>query len=168
MKIYEEVNSYELPQHLWSGGKESYDRLIQMGATSDSIYDAIVELVCGGDEDEAVDITSVNDALWFDFDSIREHLGLVDWDEDFPEVDLESGIDILINRFHDPETEDDELENVTKLLNAATDLKHELNKCKEAEEISDKLKDLIEKVKDLDEDMLFDFDDLEEFIEKVD
>ncbi len=167
MKIYEEVNSYELPEHLWSGGKDAYDRLIEMGATSDSIYDAVVELLCGGDEDEAVDITSVNNALWFDFDSIREYLGLVDWDEDFPDVDLESGINILIDKFHDPEIDDDERERNTELLNAANDLKHELSKCREEKEISDKLKDLIEKVNELDEDLLFDFDDLEEFIEKV-
>ena len=167
MKIYEEVNSYELPEHLWSGGKESYNRLREMGATSDSIYDAVVELLCGGDEDEAVDITSVNDALWFDFDSFKEYLGFVDWDEDFPELDLNGGIDSL-RRFIEDEDEDEEAKSRAKeLIGVIQDLKEEIKKCREAEEVSARLQELIETAKELDDNLEFDFDDLEEFIEKV-
>lgn len=163
MEIRQEVSASKLGDMLWSGGKEHWNWLLDLGASEDAIMSHLEEVFPDG-----ADLTAVNDYIWFDSDSIREYLGLVNWDEDFPDVDLSRGINILIDRFHDSDIDGDERKNNTDLLNAANDLEYELDKCKREKKISDKLKDLIEKVRDLDEDLLFDLDDLEEFIEKVD
>ena len=139
-----------------------------MGATPNSIHDAIVELVCGGDEDKAVDLTYVNDTLWHDFDSVKEYLGLVDWFDDFPELDFNGGISILRGVIEDEDEYDEEDKSRAKeLIGVIQDLKEEIKKCREAKEVSARLQELIEKAKDLDDHLAFDFDDLEEFIEKV-
>lgn len=166
MRVYVDINEHDLPDHLWGQGRKNYDYLMEMGASAESIYNAILELECEGDEEKAVEDVQINDLIWHDFDMVKDYIGLVDWD-DMPEVDLESGINTLIERFHDSDIDEDERKNNTELLNIANDLDVELDKCRSEKEISDKLTDLIERAEDLDEDGLFDFEELKEFIEKV-
>lgn len=167
MRVYEDINEYELEDHLWSGGKTSYSMLKEMGASDGDIYNALLELCADGDEDKAVDMTLVNDTLWHDFDSVKEYLGLVSWEDDFPEVDF-SGMDELHASANDEDLDEETREEAGKLFDLAQKLQGELESCRKAKEVSSELEDLIEQVEDLDSEWReFDFEELKEFIEKV-
>lgn len=75
MKYYKEesLDSFEA----WSGGKDTLDTLIEKGDV-DSVECLIEELqMC----DEPWSDTQVNDFLWFERDTIAQHLGYSDWEE---------------------------------------------------------------------------------------
>lgn len=62
----------------WSGGKDTLDTLREKGDV-DSVESLIEELQnCEG---ETWSETEVNDFLWFERDTIAQHLGYSDWDE---------------------------------------------------------------------------------------
>lgn len=60
----------------WSGGMDTLDTLIEKG-DCDAVECLIEELSCGSEWSD----TSVNDFLWFERDTIAQHLGYSDWDE---------------------------------------------------------------------------------------
>lgn len=60
----------------WSGGKDTLDTLIEKG-DCDSVEQLIDELFC---DSETPTETEINDFLWFDRDTIAEHLGYKDWE----------------------------------------------------------------------------------------
>lgn len=62
----------------WSGGKDTLDTLIEKG-DCDAVECLIEELASAGEEGWTR--TGVNDFLWFERDTIAEHLGYSDWDE---------------------------------------------------------------------------------------
>ena len=61
----------------WAGGKDTLDVLIEKG-DCDEVQSLIEDMFCGG-HDVPAD-TEINDFLWFDRDTIAEHLGYKDWD----------------------------------------------------------------------------------------
>ena len=61
----------------WSGGKDTLDTLREKG-DCDAVECLIEELyMC----DEPWTDTNINDFLWFERDTIAQHLGYSDWDE---------------------------------------------------------------------------------------
>lgn len=75
MKYYVEdsLDNFEA----WSGGKDTLDTLREKGDV-DSVECLIEELqMC----DEPWSDTNINDFLWFERDTIAQHLGYSDWDE---------------------------------------------------------------------------------------
>jgi hypothetical protein len=74
MKYYieESLDNFEA----WSGGKDTLDVLIENG-DCDAVECLIEELYC----DDAPSQTAINDFLWFERDTIAEHLGYDSWDE---------------------------------------------------------------------------------------
>ena len=62
----------------WSGGKDTLDTLREKG-DCDAVECLIEELcMCGG---EPWTDTTINDFLWFERDTIAQHLGCSNWDE---------------------------------------------------------------------------------------
>ena len=59
----------------WSGGKDTLDVLIEKDVC-DEVQSFIEELYC----DEIPTETEINDFLWFERDTIAQHLGYDDWD----------------------------------------------------------------------------------------
>ena len=76
MKISKEINEHELREELWGQGRENYNELIELGADEEDIYNAALEYMAGGDENEPVDATELNDLFWFDIENLKEFLGL--------------------------------------------------------------------------------------------
>ena len=76
MKYYKEesLDSFEA----WSGGKDTLDVLIEKG-DCDAV-ESFIEEIQGVDCSEWSE-TTVNDFLWFERDTIAQHLGYSDWDE---------------------------------------------------------------------------------------
>ena len=76
MKYYVEdsLDNFEA----WSGGKDTLDTLREKGDV-DSVECLIEELQ--GCDGEVWSDTAVNDFLWFERDTIAQHLGYSDWDE---------------------------------------------------------------------------------------
>ena len=74
MKYYveESLDNFEA----WSGGKDTLDTLREKGDV-DSVECLIEEMFF----DETPSQTQVNDFLWFERDTIAQHLGYSDWDE---------------------------------------------------------------------------------------
>ena len=62
----------------WSGGKDTLDTLREKGDV-DSVESLIEEMQ--GCSDEEWSDTGINDFLWFERDTIAQHLGYSDWDE---------------------------------------------------------------------------------------
>lgn len=62
----------------WSGGKDTLDTLREKGDV-DSVECLIEELA--STSEEGWSDTQVNDFLWFERDTIAQHLGYSDWDE---------------------------------------------------------------------------------------
>lgn len=60
----------------WSGGRDTLDTLIEKG-DCDAVESLIEEIYF----DELPTETEVNDFLWFERDTIAEHLGYNDWEE---------------------------------------------------------------------------------------
>ena len=76
MKYYVEdsLDNFEA----WSGGKDTLDTLREKGDV-DSV-ECLIEELASMSEDGWTD-TNINDFLWFERDTIAQHLGYSDWDE---------------------------------------------------------------------------------------
>lgn len=76
MKYYKEesLDSFEA----WLGGKDTLDVLREKG-DCDAVESFIEEIQ--GVDCSAWSETTVNDFLWFERDTIAQHLGYSDWDE---------------------------------------------------------------------------------------
>ena len=72
MKIYSEksLRNFEF----WSGAKENADELTS--AQLDKVETILEDLY-----PEGMDETQINDLFWFDFDTIKEWLGITDEEE---------------------------------------------------------------------------------------
>ena len=72
MKIYSEksLRNFEF----WSGAKENANELT--GAQLDEVETILEDLY-----PEGMDETQINDLFWFDFDTIKEWLGITDEEE---------------------------------------------------------------------------------------
>lgn len=70
--VEESLDNFEA----WSGGKDTLDTLREKGDV-DSVEFLIEEVFF----DETPSQTQVNDFLWFERDTIAQHLGYSDWDE---------------------------------------------------------------------------------------
>ena len=68
--IVKEVNVSELREELWSGALETLEIIIQEEKLQD-LMDLLEEMY-----PEPVDITTVNDLLWFEDDFLFEQLGM--------------------------------------------------------------------------------------------
>ncbi len=62
----------------WSGGKDTLDTLKEKGDV-DSVECLIEELA--STSEEGLTDTNINDFLWFERDTIAQHLGYSDWEE---------------------------------------------------------------------------------------
>lgn len=62
----------------WSGGKDTLDTLREKGDV-DSVECLIEELASMSEEGWSD--TNINDFLWFERDTIAQHLGYSDWEE---------------------------------------------------------------------------------------
>lgn len=62
----------------WSGGKDTLDTLREKGDCN-AVESLIEELMSCGEE--MWDDGQVNDFLWFERDTIAQHLGYSNWDE---------------------------------------------------------------------------------------
>lgn len=69
MKVYSEINLRDF--EFWSGAKLNAETL------TDEQLD-MVESILEDAFPDGMDITQINDIFWFDFDTIREWLGIED------------------------------------------------------------------------------------------
>ena len=69
MKVYKEMNLRDF--ELWSGAKSNAETL------TDEQLD-MVESILEDAFPDGMDVTQINDIFWFDFDTIREWLGIED------------------------------------------------------------------------------------------
>ena len=75
MKIIDEIySSWEIHDHLWSGGKDTakyldYEEIEQIMEMLDECYP------------EGINATTLNDFFWFESDTIAEWLGYESFDE---------------------------------------------------------------------------------------
>ena len=72
--VEESLDNFEA----WSGGKDTLDTLREKGDV-DSV-ECLIEELASMSEDGWTD-TNINDFLWFERDTIAQHLGYSDWDE---------------------------------------------------------------------------------------
>ena len=72
--VEESLDNFEA----WSGGKDTLDTLREKGDV-DSV-ECLIEEFASTSEEGWTD-TQVNDFLWFERDTIAQHLGYSDWDE---------------------------------------------------------------------------------------
>jgi hypothetical protein len=72
--VEESLDNFEA----WSGGKDTLDTLREKGDV-DSVECLIEELASMSEEGWSD--TNINDFLWFERDSIAQHLGYSDWEE---------------------------------------------------------------------------------------
>lgn len=76
MTIYEELtidDIYDLKQHCWSGALDRINEAIA-NDIGDEFYDYIMETLEAYNMDDKIEITQVNDFIWFDCDDwLEEH-----------------------------------------------------------------------------------------------
>ena len=70
LSIIKEVNNWYLEDELWSGGAETMRVIIENDKSQELMY-LLEELY-----PDPVDITTINDLLWFDTDFIYEQLDI--------------------------------------------------------------------------------------------
>jgi len=70
LSIIKDINDYELRNELWSGALDTLETIIENDKLQELMY-LLEELY-----PEPVDITTINDLLWFDEDFIFEQLGI--------------------------------------------------------------------------------------------
>ena len=72
INIIKEIRDFELRDELWSGAVDTLERIAEK--------DKLQDLICLLEElyPEPIDITTINDLLWFDEDFIFEQLGIAD------------------------------------------------------------------------------------------
>ena len=73
MKVYSEINLRDF--EFWSGAKSNAETL-----TSEQLD--IVESILEDAYPDGISETQINDFFWFDFDTIREWLGIKDEEEE--------------------------------------------------------------------------------------
>ena len=73
MKVYKEINLRNFK--FWSGAKDNAETL-----TSEQLD--IVESILEDAYPDGMEETQINDFFWFDFDTIREWLGIKDEEEE--------------------------------------------------------------------------------------
>ena len=80
LEFKEDVSDiYALKEHLWSGGLETLKDILELDAKHDTdfgerLYQHLEEVFMY--DGETPDITTINDYLWFERDSIYEAIGL--------------------------------------------------------------------------------------------
>ena len=79
MWIKEEVTGIQLGERLWSGAVDTWNRIVEAGKEEQAMQ--YLEDICC--DEEAIDITTINDILWMDSDDLMEYLGLNDLKEEF-------------------------------------------------------------------------------------
>ena len=72
MWIKEEVTDIQLGERLWSGAVDTWNTICDAGKEEEAMQ--YFEDLFG--EDEAIDITTINDILAYDSDNLMEYLGL--------------------------------------------------------------------------------------------
>ena len=77
--ISEEVNAEQLVDRLWSGAQDTMQKIIDAGK-EDTFFAIVQDMYCDKD---SIDLTSLNDLLRFDEDTVMEWLGLNDLKEEF-------------------------------------------------------------------------------------
>ena len=80
MWIKDEVTGIQLGERLWSGAVDTWNTICNAGKEEQAmqyIEDMLYE------EGGAIDLTSINDFLWFESDTILKDLGLNDLKEEF-------------------------------------------------------------------------------------
>jgi len=75
LSIIKDISDYELKSELWSGALDTLQTVIENDKLYD-LMDLLEELY-----PEPVDITTINDLLWFDEDFVFEQLGIETNDE---------------------------------------------------------------------------------------
>ena len=75
MSVITEISAYELRSALWSGALDTLETIIENGKLQE-LMSLLEELY-----PEPVDITTINDLLWFDDDFILEQLSIEPEDE---------------------------------------------------------------------------------------
>ena len=78
MELKTDYTEWSLLDALWSGGKENARRLAEAYLWSRA-YELIEDIVEGSGGE--MDLMSVNDMLWFDFDYLLESLGYKEDDD---------------------------------------------------------------------------------------
>ena len=73
MEYKVETSLYDFPA--WSGGKDTLDTIIEKGDCQE--VEELIETVFF---DQDTTETDINDFLWFERDTIAEHLGYTDWE----------------------------------------------------------------------------------------
>jgi len=79
LSIIKEVSEFELKSELWSGALDTLDTIMENDKLQELMY-LLEELY-----PEPVDITTINDLLWFDDDFIFEELEMRFDDDDIYE-----------------------------------------------------------------------------------
>ena len=77
LTIIKTVSDYELSRELWQGALYTLQTIIENDKLQDLMY-LLEELY-----PEPVDITEINDLLWFDDDFIFEQLGIIEPEQDY-------------------------------------------------------------------------------------
>lgn len=72
MWIKEEITSIQLGERLWSGAVSTWEEICKAGKEEEAMQ-YFEEMFY---DQEAIDITELNDFLWFESDNIMEYLGL--------------------------------------------------------------------------------------------
>lgn len=77
--VSEELNAYELQSRLWSGAQDTMQKIIDAGK-EETFFAIVQDMYCDKD---SIDLTSLNDLLRFEEDTVMEWLGLNDLKEEF-------------------------------------------------------------------------------------
>ena len=83
MRVVQEIDSAH-DFKFWSGAKQTFDRIVEIGL-EDELWQLIEEIF----EGEATD-TQINDFVWFEDQTIKEHLGFDFWKYDSAEEQEEA------------------------------------------------------------------------------
>jgi len=70
LSVIKTISAFELKAELWSGATDTWETIAEENKLQE-LMDLLAELY-----PEPVDITTINDLLWFDDDFIFEHLGM--------------------------------------------------------------------------------------------
>lgn len=70
MKVYQDYQGWDLTDMLWQGGEQNYQTIKEQGKIEEFEY-LIEECYPDG-----IELTTLNDILWFDFDWVCEQLGI--------------------------------------------------------------------------------------------
>ena len=79
MYIKEEVTDIQLGERLWSGAVDTWDTICKAGKEQQAMQ-YLEDVFC---DEDAIDLTSLNDFLWFESETILKDLGLNDLREEF-------------------------------------------------------------------------------------